>query len=114
MPTAGRKPSLDGCLAKLERAEWHIGMVKAAVDRGTQLMNFQVEQSLDADHTLVGRRSAPRSSDRVEAFGLSPGGNPDKKLMGLGGEARRSSVLPCCPSAAIADTSRMPRTSAAG
>lgn len=47
------KPSLEGSLAKLERAEWHIGMVRAAVERGTPLMNFQVEQSLNSHHTLT-------------------------------------------------------------
>jgi hypothetical protein len=48
---AGRKPSLDRCLAKLEPAEWHIGTVKPAVVNGTPLMNLQLEQTLDSNYT---------------------------------------------------------------
>jgi hypothetical protein len=48
-----RTPSLDGCLAKLERAEWHIGMVKASVIKSTPLMNLQVEQTLGSNHALT-------------------------------------------------------------
>src|SRR5581483_10231619 len=70
---AARKPSLEGCIAKLERAEWHIGMVKAALDRGTPLMTFEVERSLDGDHTLTVRLVASEVPELPRRWSLDIG-----------------------------------------
>lgn len=50
---AARKPSLEGSLAKLARAEQQIEMVKAAVINGSPLMNLQLEQALDSNQKLT-------------------------------------------------------------
>jgi hypothetical protein len=70
---AVRKPSLEGALAKLARAEQHIGMVKAAIVNSTPAMNLQLDQVLDSSQKLTVTLVAVEAPELPQRWSLDIG-----------------------------------------